>query len=69
MSEPTGKTFDAVQMMRSIREQMAAKIAGMRLDEERRWLRSPALSDAFLQQLMDRAAPQGEAADVASGRS
>ena len=57
MNEPTGKTFDAVQMMRSIREQFAAQISGTRLDEERLWLRSPELSDAILRQLMERANP------------
>jgi hypothetical protein len=69
MNEPTGKTFDAVQMMRSIREQLADQISGMRLEEERRWLRSSALSDAILRQLMERAAQQGDAADVAARRS
>jgi hypothetical protein len=68
MSEPTGKAFDAVQMMRAIREQLAAQISGMHLDDERRWLRSPELSDPILRQLMERAAQQGDAAAVATRR-
>jgi hypothetical protein len=69
MNEPTGKTFDAVEMMRSIRDRLAAQIDGMRLDDERRWLRSPELSDPLLRRLMERVAQGGDAADVAARRS
>jgi hypothetical protein len=69
MNEPTHKTFDAVQMMRTIRKQLTVQISGMGLEEERRWLRSPGLSDATLRQLMERAAQRSDAVEVAARRS
>lgn len=56
------KKFDAVAMMRSIRDELSAQIQGMTLEEELRWLASQGLKDPFLRRLRDRAAQQAEAA-------
>jgi hypothetical protein len=62
------KTFDAVQMTRSIRDEISSKIATMSVEEENRWLRSAKFSDPRLQRLMELAAQQGAAADGARQR-
>ena len=49
------KTFDAVAMMRSIRDRISAEIEGMTLKEELEWLASQELQDPFLKRLRDRA--------------
>ena len=59
----TEKKFDAVAMMRSARDQLSAKIEGMTLQEELKWLSSQEVPDPFLKRLRDRAARQAEAAD------
>ena len=59
----TEKTFDAVAMMRSIRDKISAEIQGMTLEEELEWLASQELKDPFLQRLRDRAAQQRDPAD------
>jgi hypothetical protein len=64
----TEKKFDAVAMMRSIREKISAQINGMTLEEELAWLASQKLKDPFLKRLRDRAARHKDAADVASPR-
>ena len=64
----TEKKFDAVAMMRSIRDRVSAQIEGMTLEEEVAWLASQELKDPFLKRLRDRAAQQGDAADDASRR-
>jgi hypothetical protein len=51
------KTFDAVAMMRSIRDELSAQIAGMTLEEELKWLASQELQDPVLRRLGDRVAP------------
>lgn len=51
-----GKRFDAVAMMRSIRDEISARIEGMTLDEELAWLASQDIKDPFLRRLRDRAA-------------
>ena len=56
------KKFDAVAMMRSIRDKISAEIEGMTLEEELRWLASRELKDPFLKRLRDRAAQQANAA-------
>jgi hypothetical protein len=58
----TRKKFDAVAMMRSIREKVSAEIEGKTLEEELAWLASRELNDPFLKRLRDRAAQQAEAA-------
>ena len=63
------KKFDAVEMMRSIRDKLSAQIAGMTLDEELEWLASQELKDPFLRRLRDRAAQQTDAADRAASGS
>lgn len=50
------KTFDAVDMMRRIRDQLSAKIEGMSLEEELEWLASQDLNDPFLERLRQKAA-------------
>lgn len=62
------KTFDAVAMMRSIRDELSAQIAGMTLEEELKWLASQELKDPVLRRLRDRAAQQADAADDAARR-
>ena len=42
------KKFDAVEMMRSIRDKLSAQIEGMTLEEELEWLASQELEDPFL---------------------
>ena len=50
------KKFDAVVMMRSIRNKISAEIEGMTLEEELAWLASRELNDPFLGRLRDRTA-------------
>jgi hypothetical protein len=52
MSNVSAKTFDAVEMMRAIRDEVSARIATMSSDEENRWLRSTEFSDPTLRRLM-----------------
>ncbi|HEV7488196.1 MAG TPA: hypothetical protein VGQ65_21180 [Thermoanaerobaculia bacterium] len=52
MSSAT-KTFDSVEMVRAIRDELSARIATMSVDEENRWLRSTELSDPTLRRLME----------------
>ena len=57
----TEKKFDAVAMMRSVRDRVSAEIEGMTLEEEQAWLASQELNDPFLKRLRDRAAQQTDA--------
>jgi hypothetical protein len=66
MSNAT-KTFDTVEMVRAVRDELSARIATMSADEENRWLRSTELSDPTLRGLMERAAQQEVAVDRTSG--
>lgn len=66
MSDAT-KTFDTVDMVRAVRDELSARIATMSADEENRWLRSTELSDPTLRRLMDLAAQQGVVVGGASG--
>lgn len=50
----TEKKFDAVAMMRSIRDKVSAEIEGMTLEEELAWLASRELDDPFLRSLRAR---------------
>jgi hypothetical protein len=54
------KRFDAVAMMRSIRDEISAQIEGMTLEEELAWLASRELKDPFLSRLRDKAAQPGD---------
>ena len=65
----TDKTFDAVAMMRSIRDRISVQIEGMTLEQELAWLASQELEDPFLKRLRDRAAEQADAANDASRQS
>lgn len=60
----TEKKFDAVAMMRSIRDRISAEIDGMTLEEELAWLAAQELKDPFLKRLRDRAAQLGVTADA-----
>ena len=62
------KAFDAVDMMRSIRDNLSARIEGMTLEEELAWLASRDLNDPFLERLRRKAAEQADSADSASHR-
>ena len=68
MSNAPAKTFDAVHMVRAVRDDVSATIAGMSAEEENRWLRSAEFSDPTLQRLMELDAQQAAAADAASRR-
>jgi FtsZ-interacting cell division protein ZipA len=63
------KEFDAVEMMRSIRDRISAQIQGMTLQEEREWLASQELKDPFLRRIRDKAAQQSTAGAGAARRS
>jgi hypothetical protein len=62
------KKFDAVRMMRAIRDKMSAEIEGMTLEQELAWLASQELDDPFLRSLRDRAVQQADAMHEASRR-
>ena len=68
MSSSPTKTFDAVHMVRVVRDDLSATVATMSVEEQNRWLRSAELSDPTLRRLMDVAAEQAAAADAASRR-
>ncbi len=53
------KTFDAVAMMRSARDNISAAIEGMTLEEELTWLATQEVHDPFLKSLRDRVTQQG----------
>ena len=58
--------FDAVAMMRSIRDHLSEQIQGMTLEEELKWLASQDLKDPFLRRLRDKAAQQAAVASRAA---
>lgn len=58
------KKFDAVAMMRSIRDEISARIEGMTLQEELTWLASQELKDPFLSRLRDKAAQPGNSSGL-----
>ena len=50
------KKFDAVEMMRKVRDKISAEIEGMTLEEELEWLATQELEDPFLKRLQRRTA-------------
>jgi chemotaxis regulatin CheY-phosphate phosphatase CheZ len=66
-SNASTKTFDTVEMVRVVRDELSARIAMMSADEENRWLRFTEVSDPTLRRLMELAAQQGVAVGGASG--
>jgi hypothetical protein len=56
MTNAATKTFDTVEMVRAVRDELSTRITTMSADEENRWLRSTELSDPTLRRLMDLAA-------------
>ncbi len=66
MSNALAKSFDTVQMVRAIRDEMSSTIATMSVEEENRWLRSEELRDPKLRRLMQLAAQQGAPDDSAA---
>lgn len=66
MNSASIKTFDTVEMVRAVRDELSATIATMSADEENRWLRSTEFSDPTLRRLME-LAKQGVVVDGASG--
>jgi hypothetical protein len=62
------KCFDAVEMMRSIRDSISERIRGMTLEEELTWLASQDLRDPFLTRLREKAAQRSSSTDNAKGR-
>ena len=57
------KEFDAVAMMRSIRDKISSEIEGMTLEEELAWLAAQQIDDPFLKRLRDKATQQGKVVD------
>lgn len=49
------KGFDAVEMMRAIRDKISEQIAGMSLEQELQWLASQKVEDPFLRRLQQKA--------------
>ena len=68
MSNTSTKMFDAVHMVRVIRDDVSSTIAAMSVEDENRWLRSAEFSDPVLRRLMELAAQQGAATDAAPRR-
>jgi hypothetical protein len=62
------KKFDAVVMMRSIRDRLSAQIKGMTLEEELEWLASQEIADPFLCRLREKASRRDAATAGASRR-
>jgi hypothetical protein len=61
----TQKTFDAIKMMRAIRDDLSNQIKGMSLEEELEWLAKQKLDDPFLRRLREKAAQHADAVDAA----
>ena len=66
MSNAVAKTFDAIQMVRAVRDEVSSIIATMSVEEENRWIRSGELADPKLRRLMELAAQQAAADDPTS---
>ena len=64
MSNASAKTFDTVNMVRVIRDEVSSTIATMSVEEENRWLRAEEISDPTLRRLMELAAQQANGADA-----
>jgi hypothetical protein len=58
------KNFNAVAMMRSIRERVSSDIEGMTLEQELQWLAFQEIMDPYLRQLQERAAQSSTAMGV-----
>ena len=56
--------FDAVEMMRSIRDRISAEIDGMSFEQERQWLAAQEIADPFLRRLKERAVPGGKTGSI-----
>ncbi|MBN2491200.1 MAG: hypothetical protein JXQ29_10180 [Planctomycetes bacterium] len=67
MSERPVKTFDCVESMRQIRNQLSAEIQGMSYGELVRWLRARRYADPVLERLAERAARQVRVAEGDDG--
>ena len=52
------KDFDAVAMVREIRDRIAEQIAGMTVEEELEWLAAQDIQDPVLRRLREKAARQ-----------
>lgn len=68
MSSQRRKTFDAVELMRSIRDQLVRETEGMTVAEEIRSLSRAQFDRPTLRRLVERAAQQRHAAGGASRR-
>lgn len=68
MSSQRPKTFDAVELMRSIRDQLVRETEGMTVADEIRFLSRARFDRPLLRRLAERAAQQRHAAGGASRR-
>ena len=66
MDKSTMKAFDTVEMMRTARAAISAKIAAMSVSEQNEWLQSNPPTDPTLRRLFTLAAQQSAAADGAN---
>ena len=66
MSSARQKAFDAVQLMRSVRDEISRETQDMTVAEELRWLESTQFDDPTLARLAQRAAQQRAGAAGAS---
>ena len=66
MDKSTMKAFDTVEMMRTARAAISAKIATMSVSEQNEWLQSNPPTDPTLRRLFTLAAQQSAAADGAN---
>lgn len=62
------KKFNAVEMMRSIRNRLSEQMEGMTLEEELAWRASQDLKDPLLKRLRERASQPSAAGAVSSRR-
>ena len=58
MSSGIRKKFDAVELMRSIREELVRETDGLSIDDELRWWQAAELDDPTLARLLAKAAQQ-----------
>lgn len=61
MSESALKTFDCVQSMRQVRDEISAEIADMDFEELVKWFRSHHYADPLLQRLAGKTVQRAEA--------
>ncbi len=62
------KTFDAVKVMRALRDDLSNQIRGMSLEEELEWLAKQKIDDPILRRLREKAAQHADRPNTAVRR-